>query len=118
MSAPKFTPGPWEAVTNPHDGTAEVRHVTARHDNGKAKAVTTVAYATCAGTTEGTANARLLAAAPELYAALLAATEMIAQDAAQRCEAEVRKYGKIPDYIAERIASFRAALAKAEGGGS
>jgi len=61
MSAPNFTPGPWRIGTPPPNGEQTI---------GTSKGMM-VAVVTTGGDTPTLSNARLIAAAPELYEALL-----------------------------------------------
>lgn len=94
---PKFTPGPW-AVTEHVTGTMVVEAVSAP----KAKR----AVARCGGLpVVRQANARLIAAAPELYEALA--------DALAELSPLMQAYR--PEHYAAICGKARAALAKADG---
>lgn len=103
------TPGPWDCDTLytseedvPFSLSKEVRAVMS--PNGD------VAYLANALDSDQTimANARLIAAAPELLAALKAALPVLESDANRR---------EIPDWERALVNLARAAIAKAEGGG-
>lgn len=66
MSDTKWTPGPW-SVINRGEPTLQVNHVTAWYVDNQPKAEDPVAVVYFAGMQEGAANARLIAAAPDLY---------------------------------------------------
>lgn len=111
----KFTPGPWRLTTNKHrntDGTPWGCVDATLHPAGGA------GYAP-AGTTirwrgaRGRANAALIAAAPDLYAALEKALAFVESEAEARGEQD-----RFYDHPAVPVAfELRAALAKARGEG-
>lgn len=80
MTETKFTPGPWTAVVphneHIHDGrdisNYSVYAENEFHDDEKAnnKAIVSMQFTSALGLAESTANAHLIAAAPELHEAL------------------------------------------------
>jgi hypothetical protein len=105
VSAPAFTPGPW------HADFGEVFRI--READGSSVAYTQFVHLKGRRDSEEvTANACLIAAAPELYASLIELLEPL-----ERASAELVAHGKALDQNGE--AAFdraRAALAKARGG--
>ena len=81
----KFTPGPWEAIIpngpSLFNGTDianfSIHSTTAYHDAGRVdnKTVVSGQYMDRIGHAESAANARLIAAAPEMYETLLSLTD-------------------------------------------
>lgn len=102
MSAPKFTPGPWQVSgVRAKYRDAHREHVFEAHNVGPdGDAIAAVFFNPTSGL--GWKDAHLIAAAPELYAAL----EALIEEAV-----DVWDYD--PDY--KHIADARAALAKARG---
>jgi hypothetical protein len=110
--APKHTPGPWKVV-KPFDDYDEWRVAIDDGDPGVA------VVAVMDGQPEDAANAQLMAAAPEMYEALVAINAGWATP--KECS-----HGEEPDYcdgcryemelaVAAAIKAARAAIAKAEG---
>lgn len=91
-----YMPGPWEVAPLTEDGRYVVRAQTG---------------ARVASTNTNPANARLVAAAPDLLAALKSAENRIAAWQAPMTRAEQEECGS-----AEELRVIRAAIAKAEGG--
>ena len=106
MSDTKFTPGPWvvEPVNHDNDGGTLVRLTDYPNPNCVANVWGTESART--PNAEGIANAHLIAAAPDLYAALLVA-ELASEELCQ---------GQDPaNECWVTLATVRAALAKARG---
>ena len=91
--APKFTPGPWDACERgdyaDFDGDS---NVILGND-------TRIAVVQNSGTAEDDANAHLIAAAPEMYAALESAQKLI--EAAQPTLERVKVYKKVTASLAK-----------------
>ena len=95
MSAPAFTPGPWQYLRSP---SGPIR-VGPSHN-------CTVAVAPFPPTGDQEANARLIAAAPELFDALNALVNAVSPDDNDKsCE----------PYFRPALKAARTALAKAQG---
>lgn len=105
MMAPKHTPGPWARIG--------ARVYTASPDVEDDP----ISIADCDmdvridHDSEGIANARLIAAAPELYAALLKAREFVEAELEMRGDVDAHYPIKAEDLLAE----IDVVLAKAEG---
>ena len=104
MSDAKHTPGPWAVSTqgvgfevDSADGW-QVAQAQQRHEDGRGKEATM-----------RLANARLIAAAPELLEALIEASEWVSEYVSQ-----MRAY-TISDEAAKSLRRIRAAIAKATG---
>jgi hypothetical protein len=96
MSETKHTPGPWEAERLPQDAGSNVRPWVGRLSEYKFAALT------CGETQdEAVANARLIAAAPDMYEALKAVASLKGWDEREPVSATGRQ--------------VLAAIAKAEG---
>jgi hypothetical protein len=103
MSA--HTPGPWRVdICTPESGKSIAVHVDTRAV--KAGRVMVVALCGRPGVTYVEANARLIAAAPELFAAVKAAEQFF--DDQIHCRKPTQKW-------TEYVAQIRAAIASAEG---
>jgi len=106
MSATKFTPGPWHPKAAKHSTDGEIDWGVGADIDGQryciAEAFGRVAYTT---KTPAEANARLIAAAPDLYEALRAVLDL---DNRQTTSL-------LTSLPLEMISRIRAALAKAEG---
>jgi hypothetical protein len=98
VSAPAFTPGPWEAWRTPEEGVVAVRRRYTREDGSRV----TEWPATCScNTLDNMANARLIAAAPEMFDTLeKLRADLVEEDA---------------DRHAQRIAVIDLTLAQARG---
>lgn len=72
MEKPKFTPGPWGVRCNSRGFSDQIIAYEGRNDVAGAvgSSITRGAAITFPSSTEGEANARLIAAAPDLYAAM------------------------------------------------
>lgn len=108
----QHTPGPWQAVKDQFGGTVGATRIDAA--NGHA-----VAYARERGPNghDGEANARLIAAAPELLEALKELARLVHQNNALQhagIEVSADAWGQMYQVTNEA----RAAIAKAEGGAS
>ena len=68
MSETKWTPGPWEVCDLSIRDGVPVHEITSLHDSCWIAQVQD--HRNCSGTLPGSANAHLIAAAPELYEAL------------------------------------------------
>ncbi len=106
MTEPPYTPGPWQAVASQPVRCTQCYSIRADPPLGPGRLIATTRTYTASPTTgqyppEHEANARLLAAAPELLAAL------------KRLLRET-SYGTQP-CDSQTINSARAAIAKAEG---
>jgi len=98
MSEAKFTPGPWKAVW---DDELQ-RHVVDANRDGVCDC--------CPINNEDMENARLIASAPDLYAALQASTELL-----QQLDKYTQSY-ELAQRMPAVIGAATAALAKAKGG--
>jgi len=121
MSETKWTPGPWYVI-NRGEPTLQVNHVTAWYVDNQPKAEDPVAVVYFAGMQEGAANARLIAAAPDLLSSLRYLVERIetfGEWASQ--DAVMSKGNATTRNILEAIRSHgvltdaKAAIAQAEG---
>lgn len=93
-----FTPGPWEYRVDPD-----------LDDNIAGPNSEQLARVYCTDTDTGMANARLIAAAPEMFSALVAALPLV-EDAAMFMKDDFK-----PGYLAGIVKTMRSAIAKAEG---
>ena len=98
MSETKWTPGPWEVCDLSIRDGVPVHEITSLHDSCWIAQVQD--HRNCSGTLPGSANAHLIAAAPELYEAL---------------EALVPFVNGAFEGAMQRVKSARAALRKARG---
>ena len=94
------TPGPWNVVDT-HNQT----QVSTKRDNGTVKGIADI-FDSRDGTPEWQANARLIAAAPDLLEALKVMTDV--------AEKAIIASGTDAKFAAIRVAAARAAIAKAE----
>lgn len=104
---PTFTPGPWTAMRNinPEAGEEWVRDICA--DDGDAlPSIIEGAYFVCSTDEENEANARLIAAAPEMYEALRRL---------EKFTTEFLEEVPVGTNNIDALRLARAALAKAEG---
>ena len=105
-ASPEWTAGPWEALTDDYGYSGRGPYVTVDSDSGTLVGVWT---STVSGKPlPHEANARLIAAAPDLYAALVVARGYVA-------EFLHRIDGEICGGTAIELARIDAALAKARG---
>jgi hypothetical protein len=116
----KHTPGPWECEPSPLWKTA---HIWARNTGGKVSGVVATIHADWAHESqceEQASNARLIAAAPEMYQALQAVMEEWPHQSPADCYSTGPRTGNlIQDHVAcpgcAIKAKIEAAIAKAEG---
>ena len=102
MTEPKFTPGPWEFLEadDPNGEYNACRPLTISGGGDDLANIYSADDATVDITRDAAiANARLIAAAPDLLAALKL----------------VRNWGRVEDLAQSEVASIDAAIAKAEG---
>ena len=104
----KHTPGPWRSL---NFGT-EVR----TEDMRTAVASLGMGYDHEDGDGRRTANARLIAAAPDLLAALRALVEVA--EGYEKSDTEAAEDSGEEPYVAPRIKAARSAIARATGGGA
>ncbi len=104
------TPGPWEASTHPANDP-EYCHVWAKGRSSDIALVVRADNESMIGVGSAEANARLMAAAPDMLAALRALTHQAAKEIDQSSTHDGLNN-------CDLLAQARAAIAKAEGGAS
>ena len=94
MDKPGYTPGPWKATrSNPAEGY-DCWWITANHRNNFEKDLATVA----GGASTSEANARLIAAAPEMFEALRALIDAIDTGNLEMNSPEIGGHDDIPQH--------------------